>query len=183
MSIPKLKIRPESPWAQLKAEAELVRESGGSVDLVRELAKLVSASMSQVLNQLTDELPEGTVDVGFFRFTVTTPEGLALVTQDEFHDALNGALEQRSGVFIELDRESLLGGPSYITLGQWLGDQGVAIGFIGIGALLGFWDVVSPQALGITGEQASDMLGMGFLFPALKSGSPLIRDGFEEQSK
>ena len=183
MGTTELKIRPESPWAELKAEAEKSLAAGGSVDAVHELAKLVRASVIQLQLGEADELPEGALDAGFFKLTATTLEGRVLVTQDEFHDALNGALEQVTGVFSELDREALLAGPSYIELGRWLGDQGIAIGFIGLGALLDFWDVASPQALGITGEQAAQMLGMGFLFPALKPGSPLIQDGFEEQSK
>lgn len=178
-----LEIRPESPWTRIKAEAVQSSWDGHPVDAVRSLAQLVQASVIRLQISEGEELPEGALDVGFFKLTATTPEGEVLVTQDEFHEALNAALEQRSGDFIELDRERLLGGPSYIELGQWLGDQGIAIGFIGLGALLGFWDVASPQALGITGEQAAQMLGMGFLFPSLKSGSPLIRDGFEEQSK
>ena len=183
MATAELKIRPESPWAMLKAEAEQTREAGGTVDAVIELSKLVRASVIQLQIPEGEELPEGALDAGFFKLTATTLEGQVLVTQDEFHEALNGALEQVTGVFSELDRETLLGGPSYIELGRWLGDQGIAIGFIGLGALLDFWDVASPQGLGITGEDAAQLLGMGFLFPELKSGSPLIRDGFEEQSK
>lgn len=180
MSATPLEIRPESPWAQLKAEADSIRASGGSVDAVYELSKLVGMSTIQLRITEGTELPEGALDTGFFQLTVTEPDGRVRVTQDEFHEALNGALEQKNGSFSSIDRERLLAGPSYIELGKWLGDQGIAISFIGVGAVLGFWDVMTPQALGITGQEASDLLGMGFLFPSLKAGSPLIQAGFEE---
>jgi len=54
-------------------------------------------------------------------------------------------------------------GPSYMSVGAVLGDQGAAFQFFGLGAALNLWNVITPAALGHKGESADQMAGMGFV--------------------
>ena len=54
-------------------------------------------------------------------------------------------------------------GPSYIHVGGAIGDQGAAFQLFALGKVLGLWDIITPAKLGITGEQANQMAGMGFV--------------------
>lgn len=57
----------------------------------------------------------------------------------------------------------LKAGPSYIEIGGALGDQGLALRFIGLGELVGLWRVITPERLGITGDKAKELAGGGFV--------------------
>lgn len=59
--------------------------------------------------------------------------------------------------------ERLAGGPSYIELGGVLGDQGLALQFMALGAALDLWEVITPETLGITGDEADTAAGSGFV--------------------
>lgn len=59
--------------------------------------------------------------------------------------------------------ERLAGGPSYIELGAEIGDQGAALQLFALGQVLGLWTVITPATLGMTGPQADQMAGMGFV--------------------
>lgn len=59
--------------------------------------------------------------------------------------------------------ERLAGGPSYIEVGSEIGDQGAAFQLFALGKVLGFWDIITPAKLGITGPEADQMAGMGFV--------------------
>ena len=52
-------------------------------------------------------------------------------------------------------RWSVLAGPSYIELGAWIGDQGLALALMGLGSALGIWGIITPQTLGIEGEEVT----------------------------
>lgn len=54
-------------------------------------------------------------------------------------------------------------GPSYIHAGGAIGDQGLALQLFGIGQVLGFWQVMTPEKFGFSGEQADEMAGSGFV--------------------
>lgn len=140
---------------------------------VYELAQLIRRVTIQA-NTGDGRLLDGFIDLGFFQVSIEDAEGNPTVTADEFLDALRAAFEQRTGEFADMDLEEFRRGPSYITLGGWLGDQGVAISLIGVGALLGIWDVASPETLGMRpGPQADQLRGGGFLFPSVGTDSPL----------
>lgn len=143
-----------------------------NADRVHELAQLIRRSTIQATSA-DGRLLDGFIDLGFFQVSIEDAEGKPTVAADEFLTALRAAFEQRTGEFADMDLEGFRQGPSYIALGAWLGDQGVAIALIGVGALLGLWDVASPETLGITGAEANQMRGMGFLFPSVGAGSPL----------
>ena len=59
--------------------------------------------------------------------------------------------------------ERLAGGPSYIEVGGEIGDQGAAFQLFALGKVLGLWDIITPEKLGITGPEANQMAGMGFV--------------------
>ncbi len=61
------------------------------------------------------------------------------------------------------DFERLRDGPSYIEIGGEIGSQGLALQLIGLGALVGLWDAVTPERLGFAGDQAKQMAGSGFV--------------------
>lgn len=55
---------------------------------------------------------------------------------------------------------------SYIEIGGWLGDQGLALMLMGLGAILGMWELLTPDTiLGDTISQAlkQQMAGMGMV--------------------
>ncbi len=54
-------------------------------------------------------------------------------------------------------------GPSYIHVGGVIGDQGAAFQLFALGKVLGLWDIVTPAKFGITGPEASQMAGNGFV--------------------
>lgn len=51
----------------------------------------------------------------------------------------------------------------YMELGGWIGDQGLAMQFMGLGSLLGVFTLVSPKMFGMPDELALQMAGGGFL--------------------
>jgi hypothetical protein len=57
----------------------------------------------------------------------------------------------------------LAGGPSYISVGATIGDQGAAFELFALGKVLGIWDVITPEALGFEGREARHMAGSGFI--------------------
>ncbi len=59
--------------------------------------------------------------------------------------------------------ERLAGGPSYIEVGAVIGDQGAAFMLFALGKVLGLWDVITPEKLGITGPPADQLAGSGLV--------------------
>jgi hypothetical protein len=52
----------------------------------------------------------------------------------------------------------------YMELGGWLGDQGLALMFMGLGSVLGLWKLHTPESvLHVTGELADKMAGAGMI--------------------
>jgi len=54
-------------------------------------------------------------------------------------------------------------GPSYIEVGAVIGDQEAAFRLFALGQVLGFWEVMTPERIGITGEAADDLAGRGLI--------------------
>jgi hypothetical protein len=55
---------------------------------------------------------------------------------------------------------------NYLELGGWLGDQGLALQFMGLGALLGMWKLLTPMTvLGFDADTplAKELAGYGFI--------------------
>lgn len=59
--------------------------------------------------------------------------------------------------------ERLEGGPSYIEIGAELDSQELALLLIGVGAVLGLWQAVTPASFGITGPEAAELAGKGMV--------------------
>lgn len=59
--------------------------------------------------------------------------------------------------------ERLASGPNYIEVGAEIGDQGAAFQLFALGQVLNFWKVVTPTILGMSGERAELLAGMGFI--------------------
>lgn len=81
--------------------------------------------------------------------------------KDVLIKTVQGALGE--GVFTAMTAEDLAGGPSYITLGHWLGSQDLALMLIGAVELSEISSAITPGMLGITGDQADEMAGNGFV--------------------
>ena len=52
---------------------------------------------------------------------------------------------------------------SYMKIGGEMGDQGLALMTMGLGKLLGVWDLITPELLGIPNDLAMQMAGAGFV--------------------
>jgi hypothetical protein len=76
--------------------------------------------------------------------------------------------DEHRAEFIELlnsypNPERLAGGPSYIEVGAEIGDQGAAFQLFALGQVLGLWSVITPASMGITGPEARQLAGSGFV--------------------
>lgn len=59
--------------------------------------------------------------------------------------------------------DRLAAGPSYIEVGAAIGDQGAAFQLFALGKVLGLWDVITPGAMGVTGDAARQLAGSGYI--------------------
>jgi len=59
--------------------------------------------------------------------------------------------------------DELASGPSYIAAGATIGDQGAAFCLFALGKALGLWDVITPATFGMTGTEAQQAAGGGFI--------------------
>lgn len=130
---------------------------------VWKLGKLVHANISQV-----EAGTEGATSVGLFEIIQTKDSKL---TAEKLVKAIKAA---HKGHYQDETVERLLLGPSYIELGAWIGDQGLALCLMGLGEILGLWTVVTPRSLNITDEAAiQSMMVSGFIMIAPTENSLL----------
>lgn len=99
-----------------------------------------------------------TVDCHFV--TVGFTEHAPSWSHQQFYDAI---LACPHGEFRDMPLERWQGGPTYIEIGGWIGDQSLALLFMALGQEHGLWHVVTPARLGFTGAQADDMAGRGMV--------------------
>lgn len=111
-----------------------------------------------------DKQPAGhTADVVFFNVcAVEEPDA------NTFRLIIEGA---KQGEFNDLDpwdgKEH-----GYMEVGGWIGDQGLALQFIGLGSLLSLWPLMTPKMLpGLPDDLVMQMAGMGMvtIMPPVKS--------------
>jgi len=108
-----------------------------------------------VLAHTTQTDEKGALNVGFF-----TVASVGSPNADEFRRLI---AEQKSE-YVEVN--PLDGNEhSYIELGAWVGDQGVALMMMGLGELLGVWKLYTPQKMfpGIPNSLASQLAGSGYI--------------------
>lgn len=82
--------------------------------------------------------PRGhTVDMQFFKVSLRN---------NPSKDDLLALIKSHKGEFNEVD---LLDGNehNYIEIGGWIGDQGLALTLMGMGELLGIWELLTPNSL------------------------------------
>ncbi|MFL6728093.1 MAG: hypothetical protein ACJ8FS_16500 [Sphingomicrobium sp.] len=61
------------------------------------------------------------------------------------------------------DPERLAAGPSYIEVGGVIGDQGAAFELFALGKVLGLWSIITPETFGMTGAEARQAAGAGYI--------------------
>lgn len=90
----------------------------------------------------------------------------------------NAIVRAEQGVDANMDLQDFCAEDiSYTRIGIWLGDQGLALAFMGLGAELGLWDIVLPQTVGIVDEAlVQRMMGMGFIMIRVTPDS-ILRSG------
>jgi hypothetical protein len=132
----------------------------------RKGARVQQAEHGAVTVVTIDDFPEipdraVLVDVHFIEVGFTE----AAADKQAFLDALKAALNE-PGVFADLDVETLQGGPSYIGLGAWLGDQTLALCFQALGEHYGLWEVMTPKRLHMPESMWDEVAGAGLVMGA-----------------
>jgi len=51
----------------------------------------------------------------------------------------------------------------YMELGGWIGDQGLAMQLMGLGKLVGLWDLLTPETMGMPKAFHMEMAGQGLV--------------------
>lgn len=98
---------------------------------------------------LPDDMPA--VAVHFFRVGVDVACATAL--RDDLIAVLDGYP----------DPARFKAGLSYIEVGAEVGDQHATLLLFGLGEALRLWKVITPEVMGIEGEQADELAGRGFV--------------------
>lgn len=99
------------------------------------------------------EAPEGMETVDLHFITVGVDREKAENNRDDFISILNEYP----------DRAELYGGPSYISVGATIGDQGAALQLFALGKVLGLWSIITPEQMGFAGADADELAGGGFI--------------------
>lgn len=114
--------------------------------------------LCNLLAEITCPYREGTDDpnivpVNVHFFVVGVHKEKAEAKKEEFEELLR--------TYDDPERLSL--GPSYIEAGGVIGDQGAAMVMFAVGKVLGLWDVIIPEDLGCSKEEADMLAGNGMV--------------------
>ena len=111
---------------------------------------------------VSKEATDGDIDMVFFRVSVAgEPDAETL------RELVRGC---RVGYFANVDpwdgQEH-----SYLELGGWIGDQGLALSLMGLGHLLGLWKVMTPRMLDLPDDLVLRMAesGMVLILPHMSA--------------
>lgn len=108
------------------------------------------------IRQHTEQIAHGGTDMAFFRMkAVGEPRAEVLRNWIIAHQGVFGEVNPLDG------KEH-----SYLELGGWVGDQGLALMLMGLGTHLGLWKLNTPKSvLGdlVTDEQAMKLAGGGLV--------------------
>ena len=116
-----------------------------------------------------ETLPGGVVTFDMMPPVEEAKNSLVLVDMELMVVGVDKArAEAKRAEFVQImgtypNMETLAAGPSYITVGAVVGDQGIAFQLFALGKVLGLWSVITPASLGITGPEAAQMAGSGFI--------------------
>lgn len=139
---------------------------------IEELGKLIVENAVRV-----DRGTNDSIDVGFFAIIVPPDSDLTALR-------LKNAIERaEEGVHTNMKLADFLSqpedgspGPNYTMLGAWLGDQGLALAFMGLGNYLELWNIITPADVGVADERLYEqMIGMGFLHISVPEDSLIAR--------
>jgi hypothetical protein len=117
----------------------------------------------------SDKLPGGVVTFDMMPTVAEAADGLEKVDLEFLVIGVHKAkAEQHRAELIGLlntypNPDSLASGPSYITVGGEIGDQGAAFQLFALGKVLGLWEVITPGSCGMTGAEAQQAAGSGFI--------------------
>ncbi len=112
--------------------------------------------LHDLIREYTTQTEDGGVDVFFFRVKLARE-----LTAEEIEE-LKNLLGSYKGDFADVDlfdNEE----HSYLEVGAWIGDQGMALRLLALGELLKFWRVMQPRMLPIPEELAKRMAGQGMV--------------------
>lgn len=111
----------------------------------------------------------GVVEIYMMPHESEIPQGSEIVDMHFVSVAIDKeAAEKRRDDLVEIldaypDPDRIAGGPSYIEVGGMIGDQGAAFQLFALGKALKLWDVITPERVGMEGQNAREMAGMGFI--------------------
>lgn len=108
--------------------------------------------------------PDGyTIDIQFFKVALRNSDLTGTDKEIIKNDFLR-LIKGHKGVYRDID---ILDGEehSFIDIGAWIGDQGIALTLMGMGELLGIWNVITPNRLVPDySKETRDMLaGAGYI--------------------
>lgn len=111
------------------------------------------------------------VDVHFLNVGFTE----AAANQEWLESSLYQAIAEGQGAFgVPLTRDDWAGGPSYITVGGWLGSQDSALRLFALIKHYGLGDLITPTELHITDPVvAAELAGRGMVMCTLRRVEPL----------
>lgn len=127
------------------------------------------AALVEAIKSGADELPGGIVTIDAMpHHSELRPEMRKVDCHSLFVGVHEEIAKERRAELVEILRnypqpERLAGGPSYIEVGAQIGDQGAALQLYALGEVLGFWSVITPAKLGITGPEADSLAGGGMV--------------------
>lgn len=94
--------------------------------------------------------------------------GEGVLVHDRWVQATSGSAWEDLVTFLDgddaVDTEVVAAGTGVEQLTAWLGDRRRAIDLLGLGAVLGVWELITPATFAITGSQADGLAAKGFLF-------------------
>lgn len=106
-----------------------------------------------------DKQPEGhTVDMVFFEVSLKDV-GDPAAAKEQLRSLVSA---NKAGEFCDLDLLSSTE-HSYLQVVAWIGDQGTALMLMGLGHLLGLWQVMTPKMLGLPEDLVQLMVGRGMI--------------------
>ncbi len=106
-----------------------------------------------------DNLPDRVKIIDVFAFKVAVDLDRAATHRDELIGLLADWPTEAWGRPIPRLEE----GPNYLQAGAVLDDQRRALVLFAVGEGLGFWTVITPATFGITGSEAAEFAGLGFI--------------------
>lgn len=124
------------------------------VEFVRHHTERTACRCGKCLTNGPDKLPGHTADMVFFEVSAVN---------DPDPETLKRLLKENvKGEWADLDmldnKEH-----SFIEVGGWIGDQGIAMQLMGLGWLLKLWQCMTPRMLNIPDELAMQMAGAGYV--------------------